>query len=84
MERRAFVSTVVGASVAGCLGESGDWSDGTYAASAGAFNGPINVRIVSVTLPYQKDEPSRSTPEIELARTSTAPDIISDDPTPTN
>jgi hypothetical protein len=62
----------------------GDFSDGTYAASAGVFNGPINVRIVSVTLPYQKDEPSRSTPEIELARTSTAPDIISDDPTPTN
>lgn len=26
MERRAFVSTVVGASVAGCLGESGDSS----------------------------------------------------------
>jgi len=62
----------------------GDWTDGTYAASAGAFGRPIDVRIMSVTAPYLRDSPSLSTPQIEFARTATVPEIVSNDPTPSN
>lgn len=56
----------------------GNWTDGTFAKTAGVFNEPIPVAPSSVEIRRTPDDPSEVTVVIELIRTEKFPDL----PTP--
>lgn len=52
-----------------------EWTDGTYAGSAGVYGEPIPVAVLSARAESPKDEPGVSTYSLELVRTRVVPDV---------
>ncbi|MFW5903515.1 MAG: hypothetical protein ACOCS7_02125 [Halolamina sp.] len=56
----------------------GEWSDGTYADSAGAFEKPWRCAITNGTVSRDPDDPSAVSVSLELAWTATYPGAVGD------
>jgi len=66
--KKAFRSTRTGSFRDTLLIYHGEWSDGTYAGTAGRFNGPIPATIQEIALSKEEDNPSTAELTISMLR----------------